>query len=396
MKGALVICPASPGRFDGVGDYSFWLARYLQSHLPTFLVTTQKGGQKVSDGPRVPHLVLSQTASPEGGWNQLWRSRHVSPFLESDVVLLQYVPQMYVPTRDVGWLLLWLSYARLRQGKKVIVTAHEYDIPWSLSMSRILARVMLNLLMGALGTLAEKVVVTYGHSQRKLSRLLFRRKKISIIPVGSNIPLSVVSEKGEATTDQEQRTLGNGQRTERHPRPTILTIFGQPAGMDRRLLSSLGVWVLENRLPVRIQWIGRPREDILDLWLSQCGLPLEFLEVYEGQPTEIVSWLLQASDLFLAPLVDGVSTRRTTVIAALGHGLPIVGTDGPCTDSQLRAAHAFLLSQCGDAETFVKNVDLLFHDEPLRKLMRRAARDLFTRFFTWERIADEYWQLLRT
>ena len=38
--------------------------------------------------------------------------------------------------------------------------------------------------------------------------------------------------------------------------------------------------------------------------------------------------LLAASDLFLAPYSDGVSTRRTTLMAALQHGLCVVTTEG--------------------------------------------------------------------
>ncbi|MGH7773358.1 MAG: glycosyltransferase family 4 protein [Candidatus Binatia bacterium] len=391
MKGALVICPASPGTFNGVGDYSYWLASALRSHLPAFLVNTQNGAQEAGT-----KSMVSQRVCLVRGWYELWRSRHASPFGESEALLLQYVPQMYFPARDLGWLFLWLAHARLRQGKKLVVTVHEYDVSWRLSLKRIVARMVLNLLMMVLAFFSDVIVVTHGAYLRKLRRILFwKRDNIYVIPVGSNIPLSVVSSplpviswKGEGASD-------NSRRVERGQHPTFLTIFGQPAGMDHRLLSSVGTWIVNQRLPLRIRWIGRSRDEILDLWCRRCGFPADLLEIWNGEPAGSVSRLLQTSALFLAPLVDGVSTRRTTVIAALAHGLPIVGTDGPCTDPLFREDGSILLSACGDGEAFVKNVDLLFKDEPRRKLMGRAARDLFTGFFTWERIAGEYWQLLR-
>ena len=44
----------------------------------------------------------------------------------------------------------------------------------------------------------------------------------------------------------------------------------------------------------------------------------------DGLPPEQVSLHLQACDLMIQPYIDGVSTRRTTVMAALAHGLPVV------------------------------------------------------------------------
>jgi glycosyltransferase involved in cell wall biosynthesis len=46
----------------------------------------------------------------------------------------------------------------------------------------------------------------------------------------------------------------------------------------------------------------------------------------------LLSTHLSCCDIYLAPFLDGVSTRRTTVAAALAHGLPVVGTSTEATD----------------------------------------------------------------
>jgi glycosyltransferase involved in cell wall biosynthesis len=310
------------------------------------------------------------------------------------VILLQYIPARYFPDRHLGWLLLWLAHARFRQRKKLILTVHEYNVAWALSPKRILGRLMLDLLACLLGALSHRIVVTHGYNQRSLRRLLFWKKdRVSIIPVGSNIPYSGIRDQGSGIRGEEEGTGNNGQRTTGSGQLT-LTMFGQPAGMDRQVLISLGNWVSAHQRRVRLRWVGRSRREILDVWVGQCGLAPELLDVCDGQPAEAISQLLRSSDVFLAPLVDGVSTRRTTVIAALNHGLPVVGTDGPCTDSLFRGDPSLLLSDCGDARTFMQHVESVLSDESQRRQMRQSAQDFFARFFTWDRIAEEYRKLL--
>ena len=225
-----------------------------------------------------------------------------------------------------------------------------------------------------LGTVASHLVVTFDLPRRRLSRLLFwKRRRIAIVPVGSNVDVA-------AGVDGP---IGTGT-------PPTCVLFGQPAAMSVTLVSAVGGWARRRAGSVRVRWIGRSEADIRDFWSRACGLPDTLVEVDAGQPAARVSALLAASDLFLAPLVDGVSTRRTTVIAALAHGLPIVGTDGPCTDDVFRDTEACALGRPSDGEGFVQRLERLLEDRPARDRMRRAARSLFEARFTWERIADAY------
>jgi glycosyltransferase involved in cell wall biosynthesis len=57
---------------------------------------------------------------------------------------------------------------------------------------------------------------------------------------------------------------------------------------------------------------------------------------------KVARWL-SAADIYLAPLADGASTRRTTLMAAMQHGLAIVATDGSLTDTILRTSGALRL-----------------------------------------------------
>jgi glycosyltransferase involved in cell wall biosynthesis len=96
---------------------------------------------------------------------------------------------------------------------------------------------------------------------------------------------------------------------------------------------------------------------------------------------------LAAADLFVAPFVDGVSTRRTTLMAALQHGLPVVGTDGRLTDGVLRSSHALTLVSVDDRQGLSDAARGLAGDPGRRHALGAAGRELYERAFAWPVIA---------
>jgi glycosyltransferase involved in cell wall biosynthesis len=104
---------------------------------------------------------------------------------------------------------------------------------------------------------------------------------------------------------------------------------------------------------------------------------------------EAISRHLAAVDLYLAPFTDGVSTRRTTLMAALQHGLPIVGTDGHNTDEMLRrSTSALRLTPVGDRDAFSHNVLELADDAAARAELGERARLLYEEEFDWSVVTD--------
>lgn len=115
------------------------------------------------------------------------------------------------------------------------------------------------------------------------------------------------------------------------------------------------------------------------------------------QPATDVGRLLAASDVFLAPYADGVSTRRTTVMAALQHGIPVVGTSGHLTDSIFaRSGHALTLFPVAAVASFAERVAELSLDASARTRQGAAGQDLYRAEFDWpvltERLKRRLWQ----
>jgi len=93
---------------------------------------------------------------------------------------------------------------------------------------------------------------------------------------------------------------------------------------------------------------------------------------------------LHASDLLLLPLRDGLSTRRTTMMAGLAHGLPVLGLRSAHTD-QILVEHpeALGLVSAGDRREFASAAIALTADANRLHAMGEAARLLYERAFDW-------------
>ncbi|MGO9959539.1 MAG: glycosyltransferase [Solirubrobacteraceae bacterium] len=98
---------------------------------------------------------------------------------------------------------------------------------------------------------------------------------------------------------------------------------------------------------------------------------------------------LSASDVVLLPFTDGITTRRTTLMAALAHGRPVLSLAGPRTDSILREARdAIALTPLGDRGAFARAAVRLSRNADQRESIGAAGRSLYRSRFDWPVLAD--------
>jgi len=99
---------------------------------------------------------------------------------------------------------------------------------------------------------------------------------------------------------------------------------------------------------------------------------------------------LAAADIFLAPYVDGVSTRRGSMMVALQHGVAVLGTNGFLTDNVLRGATAALrLAPVDRPDLFAEEAARLAANADERGALGRAGRVLYLERFDWPVLARE-------
>jgi len=90
---------------------------------------------------------------------------------------------------------------------------------------------------------------------------------------------------------------------------------------------------------------------------------------------------LRACDLIVQPYPDGVTTRRTSVMAALTTSVPVVTTNGPLTEPLWARASAVALAPAGDANAFVEMAVRLAGDAGARAALGARGRALYDRDF---------------
>ena len=119
---------------------------------------------------------------------------------------------------------------------------------------------------------------------------------------------------------------------------------------------------------------------------------------YIGLPE--VSANLLAADAVVMPYRDGVSFRRTTLIAALRHGCPVVSitpTD-PSTIPEIHSGENMLLAPPRDATALAQAIASLAGDTALRQKLAVGSKQLGD-LFEWDKIAGataELYQRLTT
>lgn len=103
-----------------------------------------------------------------------------------------------------------------------------------------------------------------------------------------------------------------------------------------------------------------------------------------------VSANLLAADAVVMPYRDGVSFRRTTLIAALRHGCPVVSTlpADPHLIPEIRPGENMLLVPPGDAAALAQAAAQLAGDPALRQKLALGAKELGD-LFEWDKIAQD-------
>jgi glycosyltransferase involved in cell wall biosynthesis len=131
--------------------------------------------------------------------------------------------------------------------------------------------------------------------------------------------------------------------------------------------------------------MGRGSKAMRDDLIGRCPELAGRLHATGTLPATELSRHLSACDVMLQPYVDGVSSRRTSVMVGLSHGVPIATTSGRLTESLWRESEAVALAPVEDVKALVKAAETLLSDAMIRRRMSEAARALYEERFDVKR-----------
>ncbi len=367
-----IVSPSYPPDHCGVGDHTSMLAATLAADGARVNVYTTRGAPR-STPPRVHvHPVV-----PHWQAVSMWTLASTITRTRPNVVLIQYVPFLYA--RHVGFAASFLAlFLRLR-GIAVVTIVHEPYVPLELNVKRFILSVAQRVMLVMLMLSSRRVAVTTMMLAHQLRRLLpWFGERVHRVPVGSNIVMHRI--------DQSERRALRGALGVA-PDGAVLVFFGSLH--ETKLLGLIlrtFVYLRESGVAATLLIVGQDQATF-SAAAAKAGLTVPAEVICTGYATtEEVSHYLQCGDLMLAPFMDGVSTRRTTVVAALQHGLPVVSTEGRCTERPIFAG-AVSMTPCHDEEGYVRAAHRLAHDPIARRGLSEQGRQLAEQRFSWPAIA---------
>jgi glycosyltransferase involved in cell wall biosynthesis len=331
---------AFPPQFDGIGDHSWWLSQALvqQGHEVTVL-TSFAPVREEAFGVDVVACFDASRSQTIGDALQTLRQKG-----RFDWLVVQYNPFCFGRRGFAPWLLPALN----QSGIPLAVMFHETFAvplwPWQQIVMRIWQYPQFALL-------ARTGLCHFVSTERWLTQVRRWAKGPSqLLPVGSNLPLC-------SLTKREAR-----ERLGLNPDALILGVFG--FAHQSKLIAWIGAAAraIHARFPqTEVLCIGQVGQFVRGV----CDKTP--VHDHGSLPGPEVSLRLRAMDVFLAPLTDGISGRRGSVVAALQHGLPICSTVRTYTD-------AFLKNLVNPAFSLVPHNDLTRFCEEAVRLAEKALQ----------------------
>lgn len=378
-----IITPRYPPDRCGVGDYTERLAQALvQEGIDVTVVTSHASGTRRSSGWHNGTRVAS--VIDDWGWPALARLVTLIRHGRFSVVHVQYQNTMYNRAASIAAL-----PAALRvfcPWVRTIVTVHDYGTPWP-------RRLRVRLLAGPYGkawfalmlATAWRVIVTNEHDLHHFTQLRMRypipASRYLTIPLASNLPAAELARPGEMVGELKVGYFGfvNAPKG-----VDVLIEAVRRARLKGCSLHLLLICAIDEHDPYQAR-IGRA--------LMDPALRDAVTVTGEREATEVAA-LLASCAMVALPFREGISLRRTTLVAALTLGCAVISTRAAVPPVVLRDGQEVLLVPPDDAAALAEALCRLAQDRALRASLGAAAAAAAAQF-TWPRIAAQTAALYR-
>ncbi len=284
-------------------------------------------------------------------------------------LLLQWVPHGYGYRSMNVWLCLWLWRRARLCGDDLTVIVHEPFLAFGEGTRRQDAVALVHRLMTTVLLSAARLVWTTIPKWEGCWRpyALGRRVPFGWLPVPSTTPAVATAEEAAAT---RARYAPAGVPLVGH-----FGTYGELiAGTLRELLPRL----LSDEEPrCAVLLLGRGSEAMRAELLRTRPELAGRIHAAGTLPPEEVSRHLAACDLLVQPYPDGVSTRRTSIMAGLAHGLPVLTTQGALTESLWEEGGAVALAAAGNDDALLDEARRLLASSGARARLGAAGHKLY-------------------
>jgi len=325
-------------------------------------------------------LTVERIAWKEDGWRSSLRGLQSRAREWAGAWVLAQYTALAWSARGFSWGFLRVLKTLKAAGVRLAVVYHDVQpYPGNRVIDRLRRRAQLRTMHEAM-RLSDAAVFTV--PMDKLSWIKSPQIKVVFIPVGANLPTSseAVSRKG-ITTDGK----------------LSIAVFGVTGGKSRRAeIESIveAVRFAAARVGnLRLIVLGRNSESAEGELQKRLGDTTIELHVLGLLSDEDVVRVLSASDVLL--FVRGhISTRRSSAIAGIACGLPVIAFEGPETAAPITEAGLALYSpqRKGDLASVLLRI---LEDEHYRASLAQRSWVAQQQYFSWRAIARQYAEFLQ-
>jgi hypothetical protein len=339
----------------GVADYTAVVAGGLADAGCEVQVWTSG-----TSGPEAwrPGVTVHRVAGRFGPAGLVRLGRELSRFRGPRVIVVQYVPQAFGHRGMNLPFAAWVFLRRIAHRDDVRVMFHEVCTPFA---GRNVRRAVLALVQRGMAAIVGRAAEEWYGSvpgwEGYVRPLAGRRARFRWLPVPATVP------GGPPLDPSAGETVGH---------------FGTYGSLVTPPLAPALTRLLADRPAVRVELVGRGGERFRDElvrdrpdWIDRVSATGELTA------TEIAD-RLRACAVVIQPYPDGVSSRRTSVMAALANGVPVVTTFGFLSEPVWKEEPGVVLA---DPDRLADAAGRLLDDPRRRAALGRAGWDLYERRF---------------
>ncbi len=370
-----LLSAAFPPDFDGIGDYTYWLAKALAQNEVDTSVWTSIGPQRV----KCENVEVNPFFDVNKPQTIMELPRLLAKAPPLDWLIVEYNPFGFGRWGYCPWLISMLRGLKKSKQARVAVMFHETQVPnwpWKFWVMRRWQ----NRQLRALSRLADAIFVSTARWIAEIKEVC-PEAVCHHLPVGSNLPTSQLSYEMAR------------ERLKISPDTLVVGMFGSahPSRMTDWMGAAVrGAASVQSQLVVL--YVGKDGKSFREVC---AGFP--FMD--EGPlPAEAAADRMRAMDLLISPFIDGISTRRGSAIAGFQHGVAVASTWADHTDGLFRndAPSSLILAPRDDQKAFTEKINQWIVSKwKSGQRDREEMEAFFERHFAWQEVARKTLEPLR-